>query len=244
MTRLDGHVALITGAARGIGAAIATRLHEEGAAIVITDANVEGAHERAATLGDRAIGLGLDVRDREAWATAVEAASEAFGAVDILVNNAGMLRDRSLVKMSDEEWGSIVDVHLKGAWLGMQHVFPAMKDRGWGRIVSMSSISANGTYGQANYAAAKAGLIGLTKTAALEGAKYGITANCIAPGVVRTNMYDNFTPETLEGWRATIPVGRFGEPRDIAAIAAFLASDDASYVTGQVITADGGQGLG
>ena len=247
MKRLEGKTALVTGAAGGIGSAIAQRFAEEGAGVACTDLNLEGAEavaERIRADGGQAIAVEHDVARRDSWEAAVARMLEAFGALDIVVNNAGITRDRTLLKMSDEEWQAVIDVHLRGTFLGCQHGLAAMRDRGWGRIVNLSSISALGSYGQTNYSAAKAGIIGVTRTVALEGARYGVLVNAIAPGGVDTPMLRGIGEELFEQGREAVPLRRYAEPGEIAAVAAFLASDDASYVTGQVIHADGGASVG
>jgi len=181
-----------------------------------------------------------DVASRNSWQAAIAATKEVFGGLDILVNNAGILRDRTLLKMVDEEWDAVIDVHLRGTYLGCQHALSVMADRGWGRIVNLSSISAWGSFGQTNYAAAKAGIVGITRTVALEGARFGVLVNAIAPGGVDTPMLRAIPPEMFERGKEHVPLNRYAEPREIAAVAAFLASDDASYVTGQVIHVNGG----
>ncbi len=247
MKRLEGKTALVTGAAGGIGSAIAQRFAEEGAGVACTDLDLAGAEavvERIRAAGGQAIAVEHDVSRRDSWEAAVARTLEAFGALDILVNNAGITRDRTLLKMSDEEWQAVIDVHLRGTFLGCQHGLAAMRDRGWGRIVNLSSISALGSYGQTNYSAAKAGIIGVTRTVALEGARYGVLVNAIAPGGVDTPMLRGIGEELFEQGREAVPLRRYAEPGEIAAVAAFLASDDASYVTGQVIHADGGASVG
>ena len=247
MKRLEGKTALVTGAAGGIGSAIAQRFAEEGAGVACTDLDLAGAEavaERIRAAGGQAIAVEHDVARRDSWEAAVARTLEAFGALDILVNNAGITRDRTLLKMSDEEWQAVIDVHLRGTFLGCQHGLAAMRDRGWGRIVNLSSISALGSYGQTNYSAAKAGIIGVTRTVALEGARYGVLVNAIAPGGVDTPMLRGIGEELFEQGREAVPLKRYAEPGEIAAVAAFLASDDASYVTGQVIHADGGASVG
>jgi 3-oxoacyl-[acyl-carrier protein] reductase len=239
--RLNGRVALVTGAAGGIGSAISERFGAEGASVVAGDIDVTGSERTAKRLGERGLAVELDVTDRGDWQRAVDATLKRFGSLDILINNAGMVRDRTLAKMSDEEWGTVLDVNLRGAWLGIQNVLPVMRERGWGRIVNLSSTSANGAFGQGNYAAAKAGIIGLTRTAALEGAGHGVLVNAIAPGGVDTAMTQALPRELTEEYIARNPLRRLAEPREIAAVAAFLASDDASYVTGQTVYVDGGR---
>jgi 3-oxoacyl-[acyl-carrier protein] reductase len=247
MRGLEGRVALVTGAGGGIGSAVATRLAEEGAAVAVTDVNLEAGTMVAKQLeerGGRAIAIEHDVTDRPSWEAAVDRVQAELGSLDIVVNNAGFTRDRTVVRMTDEEWQAVIDVHLRGCFLGCQHGLRAMRERGWGRIVSLSSTAAFGWFGQTNYAAAKAGIIGITKTVAMEAAKYGVTVNAIAPGSVDTPMLRAVPAERLEEFEKDIPLQRFARPEEMAAVIAFLASDDASYITGQVIIADGGASLG
>lgn len=247
MKRLAGHVAFVTGAGGGIGSATAARFADEGAAVCCGDldsAAAEVVAERIRSSGGQALAVEHDVVSRPSWEAAVGAVQQAFGHLDILVNNAGITRDRTLLKMSDEEWQSVIDVHLRGTFLGCQHGLAAMRERGWGRIVNLSSVSAYGSIGQTNYAAAKAGIIGITRTVALEAARYGVLVNAIAPGGVDTPMLRAIPEELFEQGREQVPLRRYAEPREIAAVAAFLVSDDASYVTGEVINANGGVYLG
>jgi 3-oxoacyl-[acyl-carrier protein] reductase len=234
--RLEGRVAIVTGAGSGIGAATARRLAAEGAAVVCADVNLAAAGVVAAEVGGRAVAH--DVVERSSW----EALAAAVGPLDILVNNAGVTRDRTLLRMTDEEWQTVIDVHLKGMWLGCQHAVPAMRERGGGAIVNLSSEARRGAFGQANYAAAKAGIVGLTRTVALEHARHGIRCNAVAPGAVDTPMTQAVPAAVKERWIPNIPLARFAQPPEIAAVIAFLASDDASYVTGQCIGVDGGTG--
>lgn len=245
--RLTGRTAFVTGGGGGIGRAVCGRLAAEGAAVIVADIGLEPAERVAADLRDGgadAFAVQLDVADRASWEAAVAALPEPFRAVDILVNVAGIVRDRSLVKMSDADWSAVLDVNLRGTWLGCQTAFRLVGDRGWGRIVNIASTAMLGTFGQANYSASKAGVVGLTRTAALEGARRGILVNAVAPGVVETSIVEG-VPEAIRAqWVGKTPIGRLGKPEEIAAIVAFLASDDASYITGQTIVADGGATTG
>jgi 3-oxoacyl-[acyl-carrier protein] reductase len=238
--RLIGRSAIVTGAASGIGAATTQRLIEEGARVFLADLDLAKVTAAATTLqgkGHDAVPVQIDVTDRDSWAAAVKATG---GELDVLVNCAGFLRDRSLLKLTDPEWDAVVDVHLKGAFLGCQAVVPIFRDRGGGAIVTVSSDARHGAFGQANYAAAKSGVVGLTRTVAIEQAKYGIRANVVAPGPVETPMLESVPAEVKSKWVESIPLGRLAQPSEIAAVIAFLASDDASYLTGAVIPIDGG----
>lgn len=182
----------------------------------------------------------LDVTDRAAWQSATEACRQQLGRLDILVNSAGFTRDRSLLNMSDEDWGSVIDVHLRGTWLGCQHVVRSMRAGNGGAIVNLASESRHGSFGQVNYAAAKAGVVGLTRTVALEQARHGIRCNAVSPGMVNTPMIATVPDHIRTELRERIPLARFAEPQEIAAAIAFLASADASYITGQTLNCDGG----
>ena len=248
MGRLDGRVAFVTGASRGIGLATARRFAEEGASVRLTD--VEGAEEAAGTLKDEGLevtGARVDVTSRGEVEAAVGETAERYGRLDILVNNAGVTRDNLLFKMTDEDWKTVMDVHLTGAFLCSQAAQRHMVEGGYGRIVNVSSTSALGNRGQANYAAAKAGIQGFTKTLAIELGRFGITVNAVAPGFVETEMtravatkmgvgFEDFVAERAK----LIPVGRSGKPEDIAASILFFASEEAGFVSGQVLYAAGG----
>ncbi|MCW2868441.1 MAG: novJ [Marmoricola sp.] len=249
MGRFDGRVAIVTGSARGIGAAIARRFAEEGAAVAVLDLDEELAATTAAGLGGeaKAIGVGCNVSDGASVEAAVARVIEELGGVHILVNNAGITRDNLLFKMSEEDWDSVMGVHLKGAFLMTKAVQKTFVDQKYGKIVGLSSVSANGNRGQANYSAAKAGVQGFTRTLALELGKFGVNANAIAPGFIATEMTDETARRvgmSVEDFRAAAadrnPVKRVGFPEDIAAAAAFLCSDEASYITGQTLYVDGG----
>lgn len=242
--RMAGKVALVTGGAGGIGLAVCRRLRDEGARIVVGDIGEGRVATAAAELGEDAIGIFLDVADRHSWGAAQRAIDAKGWDVDIVVNVAGIVRDRSLLKMSDAEWSAVIEVNLRGTWLGCQHAFLWMTERGWGRVVNVASTAIFGAYGQANYSAAKAGIVGLTRTAALEGAKRGILVNAVAPGIVETSILADVPEEVRAGWQAKMPLKRTARPEEIASVIAFLASDDASYMTGQTLVVDGGATTG
>jgi 3-oxoacyl-[acyl-carrier protein] reductase len=243
-------VALVSGAARGLGAAIAQRLAADGMRVGVLDLDADGCARTANAIleaGGRAVAVTADVGDEAAAATAVAEVTAALGPVTVLVNNAGILRDNLLFKMSVDDWDSVMHVHLRGAFLLTRAAQAHMVQAKWGRIVNLSSTSALGNRGQVNYAAAKAGLQGFTKSLALELGKFGVTANAIAPGFIETEM-TRATAARLgmefEDWKAAasrdIPVGRIGQPADIAATASFLCSEEAGFVSGQVIYVAGG----
>ena len=248
MGRLDGRVALVTGAARGIGFAVAARLAEEGAKVCLTD--VAGIEEAADRLADGVLdvfGARLDVTEGEQVEAVVGEVVARYGRLDILVNNAGVTRDNFLYKMSDADWKTVLDVHLTGAFLCSRAAQGPMVENGYGRIVNVSSVSALGNRGQANYSAAKAGLQGFTRTLAAELGRFGITANAVAPGFVETEMTRATAERMGVEWETfvaarvkDIPVGRSGKPEDVAAAILFFASEEAGFVSGQVMYVAGG----
>jgi 3-oxoacyl-[acyl-carrier protein] reductase len=253
MAGVADRVALVTGGAQGIGAEVARRLAADGARVGVLDLNLDSAQqvaEQITAAGGQAIGLGADVSKREQVQAAVDQLTGEFGGLQILVNNAGVLRDNLLFKMSDDDWTTVMEVHLRGAFLCSQIAQKHMVEAKYGRIVSMSSTSALGNRGQANYSTAKAGLQGLTKTLAIELGPFGVTANAIAPGFIETAM-TAATAERIgtnidqmrEAVASTVPVRRGGLPADIANTVAFFAAEESGYITGQVIYVDGGRGL-
>jgi 3-oxoacyl-[acyl-carrier protein] reductase len=242
---LTGRVAVITGASQGLGAAIATLLHRAGASVAITywpdpdGINRANAERLAMQLGEHALAIAGDVRDATAMAAMAAAVTARFGRIDMLVNNAGIVRDRSFRKMSSDEWEQVIDTNLTGAFTACKAVEPLLQNGG--RIVSLASISAAlGFFGQANYAAAKAGVIGFTRVLARELAKRQITVNAIAPGVIMTDMAMTIPEAERERMLTHIPLGRFGVPDDIAQAVLFLCSDLAGYLTGQTLHVNGG----
>ena len=245
MKRLEGRVALVTGGSRGIGAAVAKRLAAEGASVVVNYAGrADAASDVVSAIEDAkgsALAVQADVSDSASCAALVEAAVERFGRIDILANNAGITRDGLLVRMSDEDWASVIQTNLSGAFYLSRAVGKLMMKQRSGSIINMASVvGVMGNAGQVNYAAAKAGLIGMTKSIARELAGRGVRANAIAPGFIATDMTDALPEAAREAAVATIAMGRLGTPEDIAAAVAFLASDDSAYITGQVIAVDGG----
>ena len=243
-------VAIVTGAARGIGAAVARRLAADGMAVAVLDLDEEACRDTVAAIEDQggtALAVGVDVADEAAVTAAVERVAAELGDPTVLVNNAGIIRDNLLFKMTAADWDPVMDVHLRGAFLMTRAAQKYMTEARFGRIINLSSTSALGNRGQANYAAAKAGVQGFTKTLAKELGKYGITANSIAPGFIATDMTAATAArmgmsfeEFAEGVVAQIPVNRAGRPEDVAHTASFLASEGAGFVSGQVIYVAGG----
>lgn len=245
MTKLTGKTAIVTGASRGIGAEIARKLAVAGAKIVV---NYSGSQEKAEAVvaeiqsnGGEAIAVKANVSDAEAVKAMVDETMSTFGSIDILVNNAGITRDNLMMRMKDDEWDDVINTNLKGVFICTKAVTRQMMKQRSGRIVNISSIvGVMGNAGQANYVAAKAGVIGLTKTTARELASRGITANAIAPGFITTDMTDKLNEDIQKTMLAQIPLGRFGEAEEVAKAALFLASDESSYMTGQTLHLDGG----
>ena len=248
MGRFDGRVAIITGAARGIGAGTAKRFADEGAAVAVLDINEDQAQETAAGLGaTKAVGISCNVTDAASVEAAVARVIEELGGLHVLVNNAGITRDNLLFKLTEDDWDAVMNVHLKGAFLMSKAAQKTFVDQKYGKILNLSSISANGNRGQANYSAAKAGVQGFTRTLALELGPFGVNVNAIAPGFIATEMTDDTARRLkmdVDEFRKlnaeANPVKRVGFPEDIAAAAAFLCSDEASYITGQTLYVDGG----
>ena len=248
MGRLEGKRALVTGASRGIGRAIALQLAAEGASVAVNYHS--GADEAASVVseitasGGRAIAFQASVASAEEANRLVDATVEVLGGIDILVNNAGITRDNLLMRLSEDDWDAVLDTNLKGAFLCTKAAIRPMLRQRSGRIVNMSSIVAiTGNPGQANYTAAKAGLIGFTKTIAREVASRGITVNALAPGFIETQMVEAIPEDLRKQILERIPLGQFGTPDDVARSVVFLASDDGAYITGQVIGIDGGLSL-
>ena len=240
---LEGRVAIVTGAGRGIGAGIARKLANDGASVVCADINEAESTQVASECGHGAIGAGLDVSKSEQCDALVGSVYERFGRLDILVNNAGINKDAMLHKMTDDQWAQVLAVDLTGVFFMTRAASRIMRAAGSGRIVNISSASWMGNIGQANYAAAKAGVVGLTRTAAKELARFQVTANAICPGFIDTDMTRGIPEAIREQQVAKIPLGRMGQPADVAAVVAFLASDQAGYVTGEVINVGGGYAL-
>jgi 3-oxoacyl-[acyl-carrier protein] reductase len=237
---LSGRTALVTGSTRGIGNAIAQRLAECGANVAVVGRDKAKADAAAAAFAN-AKGFACDVGDAAAVAGLVEEVEKAFGAVDILVNNAGITKDNLIMRLKDDDWDAVLDANLKAAFVAIRAATRGMMKRRWGRVVNIASVvGLVGNAGQANYASSKAGLIGLTKSVAKELASRNILANVVAPGYIETDMTAAMTPQAKETLSKLIPLERLGQPGDIAGIVAFLASDHAAYITGQVFVVDGG----
>src|SRR6478672_2536723 len=245
MTRFEQKTVLVTGGARGIGAATATRLASEGARVVIADFDEAAAQETAQAIGGHAVRC--DVTNREEVEAAVEAAAAHSGSLDVLVTCAGIIRDNMLFKMTDEDWDAVIDTHLKGTFFAVRAAQKHMVEQRSGKMVLISSTSALGNRGQTNYATAKAGLQGMTKTLAIELGAFNVNVNCVAPGFIATAMTQQTADrmgvpfeQFMEAVSAQVPLRRVGQPEDVAGTIGFLCSEDASYVSGQVIYVAGG----
>lgn len=243
--QLTDKVALVTGASRGIGRAIALLMAKQGADVVVNYSGSEGAAQETVdaifAMGRKAIKIKANVGNAEEVAAMVDEAHTTFGRIDILVNNAGITRDGLLMRMKDSDWDDVININLKGVYLMTKAVSKIMMKQRSGKIVNMTSVvGVTGNAGQANYSASKAGVIGFTKTCAKELASRGITVNAIAPGFIHTDMTDVLPDKVKDAMVHTIPLGRMAEPDEVAAVAAFLVSDMSSYITGQVINVDGG----
>ena len=238
---LVGKNALVTGSTRGIGRAIVESLANAGARVAVVGRDQARAAEAAAAIGSDARGFAADVGDPASVVALVEAVEKEFGQVDILVNNAGLTRDNILFRLKDDDWDAVLDANLRGAFIAIRSVARGMIKRRWGRIINIASVvGITGNKGQANYAASKAGLIGLTKSVAKELGSRNVLVNAVAPGFIETDMTAAMTPEARAGLAGQIPLERLGTPQDIAGVVTFLASDQAAYITGQTIVVDGG----
>ncbi len=243
MKRLEGQYAFITGAGKGIGKAVASLFAEEGATVflidILNEVNEVADEIRGQNL--KAESFVVDVRDRQKLKSLVESIISQHGKIDILINNAGIIRDRTFLKMSDDEWHDVMDINLNSVFTITKLILPHMKESGYGRIVSASSINGYvGTFGQTNYSSSKAAIIGFTKSLAKEVGKYGITVNAVAPGFIQTDMTASMPAAVIEAGMAAIPVGRAGQPEDVAHAYLFLASREAGFVNGEILNVNGG----
>jgi len=244
MFDLTGKTALVTGATGGIGAAIARALHRQGASVAISGTRVAVLDSLATELGQRVHVVPCDLADAAAVAALPGAAESAMGGIDILINNAGLTRDNLAVRLKDEDWAQVIEVNLTAGFRLARGVLRGMMKRRWGRIIGITSIvGVTGNPGQANYAAAKAGMIGMSKALAQEVASRGITVNCVAPGFVATAMTDRLSEAQREKLIAAVPAGRLGTPEDVAVAVLFLASQEAAYMTGQTLHVNGGMAM-
>lgn len=244
MVLLAGRIAVITGGAQGLGFAIAEQFIAEGARVLLGDLNIDDTRAAAQALGGSEVAraVACDVTSASEVDHLIAAAVEEFGSVDVMVNNAGITRDATLRKMTEQQFDDVISVHLKGTWNGTRSAATIMREQGSGAIINMSSISGKvGFVGQTNYSAAKAGIIGLTKAAAKELAHLGVRVNAIAPGLIRSAMTEAMPQRIWDAKLAEVPMGRAGEPSEVAAVALFLASDLSSYMTGTVLEVTGGR---
>ncbi len=236
--------AIVTGSGRGLGAATAKLLAERGTNVVINDVDEKAAQETAKTIGAatqvKTLASKHDISVFEQARALVAETKKTFGSVDILINNAGIIRDSLLLKMTEKDWDDVIRINLKGVFNMSQAAAEAMKETKWGRIVNLASVAWQGNVGQVNYSASKAGVVGMTRTMALELSRYGVTVNAIAPGLIDSDMTQKIPAEVKERMIKNIPAGRMGAPGEVAALIGFLTSDDAAYVTGQCIHIDGG----
>ena len=241
---LENKVALVTGASRGIGKAIAQQLVQQGATVIGTATSEKGAAAISDYLGDNGKGIALNVTDADSVQETVKSLEKEFGSIDILVNNAGITRDNLMMRMKDDEWNSVIDTNLTAIFRVCKAVVRGMMKRRNGRIINISSVvGTTGNPGQVNYCAAKAGLVGFSKSLAKEVAARGITVNCVAPGFIDTDMTKALTEEQKESIFANIPAARLGKPDEIASAVTFLASDGAAYITGETIHVNGGMAM-
>lgn len=241
--RLKDKTAIITGAGKGIGAAIARRFAEEGAQVAVCDVsedNVQNLVKEIAGRGQEAMGFKVDVTDRAAIAAMVKEVVAKFGAVDILVNNAGIIKDVMLHKMSEEDWDVVMNINVKGAFNMVQAVMGMMREKSYGKIINISSAGRFGNVGQTNYSASKEAIVGFTRSLAKEAGGKGINVNAVAPGTIVTDMYAGIPEHIREMMKIITPLARAGQPEEVANLCLFLASDEASYITGQCIHCDGG----
>ncbi len=244
MFDLSGRAALVTGASGGIGGAIARTLHAQGASVALSGTRQGPLEELAGELGERAHVLPCDLGDTAAVEGLVDRAAEALGKLDVLVNNAGITRDGLAMRMKDEDWQAVLDINLSAGFRLARAALRGMMKQRWGRIIGITSVvGATGNPGQANYAASKAGMIGMSKALAQEVASRGITVNCVAPGFIASAMTDELNEQQRERILSSIPAGTLGDGRDVAAAVVFLASDEASYVTGQTLHVNGGMAM-
>jgi 3-oxoacyl-[acyl-carrier protein] reductase len=238
---LSGRTALVTGSTRGIGRAIAETLAGAGARVAVVGRDQARAAEAAAAVGAGALGFGADVGEPASIVALVEGVEKAFGQIDILVNNAGLTRDNILFRIKDDDWDTVLDANLRGAFIAIRAASRGMIKRRWGRIINIASVvGITGNKGQANYAASKAGLIGLTKSVAKELGSRNVLVNAVAPGFIDTDMTAAMTPEARASLSGQIPLERLGTPQDVAGAVTFLASEHAAYITGQTLVVDGG----